>query len=76
MNRLKLYLVAHGCAADTLDVTAKEDRAAKALEAFKAAGGSSKADFVIFQVYLEDERLKMLGIQTQKLPSEMAAETV
>ena len=76
MNRLKLYLAAHESAAQTLDTSAKEDRQAKAMESFKAAGGTSRADFNIFTVYLEDERLKMLGIRTQKLPSEAALETV
>jgi hypothetical protein len=79
MNKLKLYLAAHGAAAKSLEgyPERKPDKAAldaAKLAAFKDNGYSAKVDYLVFSAYFDDERGKMLALAAGKLPSEIAAE--
>jgi hypothetical protein len=76
MNKLKLYLAAHDAAAKALDLKSKTELDAAKAKAFTDAGFTSKQDFGVFSAYFDDEQLKMKSIAAQKLPSELAAETM
>jgi len=46
------------------------------VEAFKAAGFSSKQDFAVFDNMFTEQLNKFRALAEQKLPSEVAAETI
>jgi hypothetical protein len=73
---LELYKAAHDAAFETLDMTTEGEIQSFAMEKFKAAGFSFRHDYNKFYTYLGDERIKMMKIHKETLPSKMNQATV